>query len=289
VSEKPVADKASTKKPSPEAEKKVSAPKSVGNDPWSDKPFCTPLKVMEIRRRDKHGIQTPAVKSAWGWYRQIEVKKEPNSSETKLVFKNHDGVDFAAEPGSAVYNVFDGEFVSVRTSGDYGCCITISHQTKDLPTQQRAYLEALGCRTFQTFYAHLLVESDFIKNGKTQKPFFIKAGQLIAESGSSGNAIDMPNILKGAHLHFEARFSSAPKKTFDPLPLFNPVLIKDACRIYINKHLENPQKHPRFGCKKQGCDGCDVKIFKGDAEKMSGAFSINAALNLLESHSGTKN
>jgi murein DD-endopeptidase MepM/ murein hydrolase activator NlpD len=264
---------------SPTEEKKISVPKSVGKDAWSDKPWHMPLDVMEMRRRkprqkeDQH-----LMKSAFGFYRTQEGSGLP---------KEHGGIDFAAEPGSPVYNVFDGQFLYITTQKDvygkiigFGHYIVVLHQTKDLPSQQRKYLEARKIQCFRTLYAHLKFSTIHEKSPELKAGCFIKAGQLMALSGASGNADKMTDILNGAHLHFEARIGEKGKEVFDPLPLFKPALIKDACRIYINKHLENPQKHKPFVCDKKGCSGCSHVFLKELKQFEKPIYSINDALYL---------
>jgi murein DD-endopeptidase MepM/ murein hydrolase activator NlpD len=275
---KTVAEKPVTKKPTPEAEKKVSAPKHVGNDLWSDKPFCMPLKVMEMRRRNEYGALTHVMKSAFGCYRINRANRKP---------RKHGGIDFAAKLGTEVYNIFDGKFLEIKIERNskgqidgFGHYVIISHQTKDVPSQQRKYLEALGIKTFLAFYTHLTAPSDFLKSQESKKSIFVKAGELIGTSGASGNASDMKEIKTGAHLHFETRNATEDFATFDPLPLFNPSLIKDACCIYINKNLEDPQAHKPFICKKTGCSECHVDELDEIEKPVKKVFSINAALYL---------
>jgi hypothetical protein len=90
----------------------------------------------------------------------------------------------------------------------------------------------------------------------------------------------MTEIKTGAHLHFEARKIAKEITPFDPLPLFNPALIKDACLVYKNKHLEDPQEHQLFQCKRNACSECTYEVFKELKKPAKKVYSINSALYL---------
>ena len=94
----------------------------------------------------------------------------------------HQGVDLAVDNGYRCYAVDDGIVVNVSRGLDgYGWTITIKLHSG-----------------LYAFYAHL---SD-IRVKLNQK---VKAGEIIALSGSTGNAKGMTTVSKGAHLHFEVR------------------------------------------------------------------------------------
>lgn len=114
-----------------------------------------------------------------------------NSAKFGMVRKNadgtpraHQGTDFQANRGEAVYAVGDGVIVGVNLGLDgYGYTIT-------LKIDNEASLFA--------FYAHL--SEILVKVGEK-----VNSGQWIAKTGSTGNAKGMDTIARGGHLHFECR------------------------------------------------------------------------------------
>lgn len=109
----------------------------------------------------------------------------------------HDGLDFEAQTGAAVYAVADGTVVTVQSdpSRTYGLNITVEHQW--------------GCLTYQTRYAHL--SEIEVEEGES-----VKAEERIGRVGQTGNAT-------GPHLHlgFMARPYSLPdwpNDLADPTP-----------------------------------------------------------------------
>ena len=105
------------------------------------------------------------------------VRKNKNGAP-----RAHQGVDLAVDNGYRCYAVDDGIVVNVSRGLDgYGWTITIKLHSG-----------------LYAFYAHL---SD-IRVKLNQK---VKAGEIIALSGSTGNAKGMTTVSKGAHLHFEVR------------------------------------------------------------------------------------
>jgi murein DD-endopeptidase MepM/ murein hydrolase activator NlpD len=95
----------------------------------------------------------------------------------------HDGVDFEAETGDAVFAAADGRVTYAGRQKGYGKVIIIDHG-----------------REISTVYAHL-ADTDVRKGDP------VTAGQRIGRVGVSGNAT-------GSHLHFELRKSG---KAVDPL------------------------------------------------------------------------
>jgi murein DD-endopeptidase MepM/ murein hydrolase activator NlpD len=85
----------------------------------------------------------------------------------------HTGQDFAAPMGTPVRAAGDGTVVAAGWDGPYGRKMEILHPDGSV-----------------TYYAHLA--SFAVREGK------VRAGEVIAEMGSSGNST-------GPHLHFEAR------------------------------------------------------------------------------------
>ncbi|UNK49062.1 peptidoglycan DD-metalloendopeptidase family protein [Lysobacter sp. S4-A87] len=90
----------------------------------------------------------------------------------------HNGIDFAAPPGTAVHASADGVVARAAFSKDYGNLVLIDHGN--------------GCSTLYAHNERLLVH--------TGEP--IQAGQPIALVGSSGRST-------GPHLHFEVRHDGA--------------------------------------------------------------------------------
>ncbi len=86
----------------------------------------------------------------------------------------HNGIDFAAAPGTAVHATADGIVARAAYSKDYGNLVLIDHGN--------------GCSTLYAHNERLLVRAG--------EP--ILAGQPIALVGSSGRST-------GPHLHFEVR------------------------------------------------------------------------------------
>lgn len=97
----------------------------------------------------------------------------------------HDGLDIAAEEGTAVAAVRSGIVTEVRESATYGRMIR--YETED---------------GYEILYAHL--SEILVKNGEE-----IRQGQIIARSGNTG-------LSTGPHLHYGVRRGG---KAIDPLTL----------------------------------------------------------------------
>ncbi|CAH0336091.1 hypothetical protein FVB9288_01765 [Flavobacterium sp. CECT 9288] len=132
--------------------------------------WYNPLKKMELR----------------GWYRSGWL---PNESEYLLKTNvrdsgMHQGLDLYAPVGTTVYACVDG--VRVRVGPDvsetYGKTITI-----------KGFYEG---KEYYFFYAHLSERR--IKIGDK-----VKAGDIIGETGKTGNANNLSSKME--HLHFEVR------------------------------------------------------------------------------------
>jgi murein DD-endopeptidase MepM/ murein hydrolase activator NlpD len=110
------------------------------------------------------------------------VRKNANGS-----IRPHQGWDFAAAIGTAVYAIADGKVKSVANHGDYGLqiCIEFHHQ------QSKRY----------AFYAHLST----VTVGESDD---VKMDQHIGATGNTGNAKNLPHSED--HLHFEIRTKSQP-------------------------------------------------------------------------------
>ncbi|RDU66710.1 peptidase [Helicobacter didelphidarum] len=101
------------------------------------------------------------------------------------IYHIHTGIDMATPMNTPVYATADGviDWASNSGNGGYGKLVKISH--------------AFG---FRTYYAHL-------NDIKVQRGEFVKKGQLVALSGSTGTST-------GPHLHYEIRFLGQP---IDPI------------------------------------------------------------------------
>ncbi len=102
----------------------------------------------------------------------------------------HSGVDLAAVEGTPVYAASAGVAMVDDNPDGYGLFITVRRDDQ-----------------LSTVYGHLALV--LVESGDA-----IAAGQVIAESGSSGRST-------GPHLHFEVRVGGAP---VDPLPMVGPHL-----------------------------------------------------------------
>ena len=95
----------------------------------------------------------------------------------------HEGIDIAARKGSNIRAAAPGRVILAGWLGGYGRVVIVKHTGP-----------------YSSVYAHT-------SRNRVKKGQFVKAGQVIAEVGDSGNA-------KGAHLHFEIR---RDRKARDPL------------------------------------------------------------------------
>lgn len=91
----------------------------------------------------------------------------------------HEGLDFTAEPGTAIHAAAGGIVMSAEQTPDYGKIVKIDHGSG-----------------LETRYAH--ASKLLVKAGER-----VEKGQLIAEVGNTGRST-------GAHLHFEIRLNGAP-------------------------------------------------------------------------------
>ena len=98
-----------------------------------------------------------------------------NNGKTEL----HKGADLAAEEGSKIYAVYDGEVTTAENDASYGSYIILRHSDGT-----------------ETLYAHC--SQLLVKKGDK-----VSAGQEIAVIGSTGDA-------DGTHLHFELHKDGKP-------------------------------------------------------------------------------
>lgn len=115
----------------------------------------------------------------------------------------HQGVDLAVPNNYRCYAVDDGKVVFVKTTDDNG--------------YGRMLIIKLNSGLYVA-YAHL--KDILVKEGQT-----VKGGDVVALTGSSGNAKGMKNMAEGSHLHFEVRVAQHPGKglsgRLDPLKYFS--------------------------------------------------------------------
>lgn len=128
--------------------------------------YGDPVKNPEIRRNQASNLYGAGIRIYNG---------EP---------RNHQGFDYYAPVGTDVLSVKDGTVVQiVEGHKDYGTSVTIEHTDED-------------GNTVYSFYAHL---SEVGVNVNET----VAEGQVVAKSGTSGNAENMTG--KDQHLHFELR------------------------------------------------------------------------------------
>lgn len=102
--------------------------------------------------------------SSFGW------RIDPFTGERAM----HEGVDFAADPGTPIYTAAAGMVITAERHPDYGNMVEIDHGNE-----------------LTTRYAH--ASKILVKVGT-----LVRRGQKIAESGSTGRST-------GPHMHFEVR------------------------------------------------------------------------------------
>lgn len=146
----------------------------------------------------------------------IRGKSERNTFGMVRKFGNgsprpHQGWDLSASIGTPVYAIAGGNIEFVRNQGDYGVQVCLAFSFNGTP--------------YYAFYAHLQRTS--VIPGST-----VKIGSLIATSGNSGNARNLPRAED--HLHFEIRTTRnpgaglagrvSPLKIFGRCPLKAPIV-----------------------------------------------------------------
>lgn len=150
---------------------------------FSDIPYIadkTPVEIRDEKMREE-ASQT-AISFLWPC-EETEITCAFGSLE------NHAGIDIGHENGSEIYAAADGEVFFVSDDyNEYGACLSIDHGEQ-----------------FSSFYAHCseIYVEQFDK---------VKAGDLIAKTGSSGNST-------GPHLHFELRKGKTQLDPEDFLPV----------------------------------------------------------------------
>lgn len=155
--------------------------------------------------------------SSGGKNDRMEIAMFGNFAKRKS--KKHQGIDFFALTGTAIYAPLDCEVANVNTNNSYGQNITlkITGSSLEILKIRREFLDYQlaykdkgeiqyesfdeNSQIYYLFYAHL---SSITVNINDK----ILAGQIIGYSGNSGNAA----ATKNPHLHFEIRDNAnAPK------------------------------------------------------------------------------
>lgn len=144
--------------------------------------------------------------------------------------KEHQGLDLAAEPGTTVRAVANGTVHAApmpKSGADYGNTLVLEVGINDLPPKQAALFRRDNPKehTIGFFYAHLSEYEHEIQRDSEGNviPITVKAGDVIARTGCTGNAKGMTSIPLGAHLHFEVRQKALLRckhldNRVDPLP-----------------------------------------------------------------------
>ncbi len=124
----------------------------------------------------------PAIRPMNGYYsrRGIGVRLHPILN----IYRRHEGLDIAADPGTPIYAPADGVVEFAGRSGGYGVTIEINH----------GY-------SYRTLYGHL--SKSLVREGQR-----VKRGTLIARSGNTG-------LSSGPHLHYEVRKNGVPQNPLD--------------------------------------------------------------------------
>jgi murein DD-endopeptidase MepM/ murein hydrolase activator NlpD len=122
----------------------------------------------------------------------IRGKSEKNTFGMVRKFANgspkpHQGWDFSAAIGTAVYAISDGKVEFIKNHGDYGMQLCLSFN--------------LDGKKYYAFYAHLQTTSVTVNAT-------VEMDDLIGTTGNSGNASNLPHSED--HLHFEIRTQLHP-------------------------------------------------------------------------------
>ena len=134
-------------------------------------------RVKKLMVPTQHPVERGSLGSAFGW------RTDPFTGRSAL----HTGLDFQAEPGTAIAAAAGGVVVAAEAHFAYGYMVEVDHGN-DLITR----------------YAH--ASKLLVKKGD-----LVKRGQKIAEVGSTGRST-------GPHLHFEVMVQGVPQ---DPQKFLN--------------------------------------------------------------------
>jgi hypothetical protein len=134
-------------------------------------------RVKKLMVPTQHPVSVGSLGSSFGW------RIDPFSGRSAL----HTGLDFQAEPGTAIAAAAGGVVVAAEVHPQYGNMVEVDHGN-DLITR----------------YAH--ASRLLVKKGDV-----VKRGQNVAQVGSTGRST-------GPHLHFEVMVQGVPQ---DPMKFLN--------------------------------------------------------------------
>jgi murein DD-endopeptidase MepM/ murein hydrolase activator NlpD len=150
--------------------------------------------LMELARKEKAAIEAEKKKKNQVYYtggklgmpikdyKYVSSKFGPRTHPiTGEKGKQHNGIDFAANSGTAIYAAESGTVIVAQRMSGYGNTVIIDHGNG-----------------LWTLYAHIRNGGILVNAGDV-----VKKGQKIAEVGSTGNST-------GPHLHFEVRLNEKP-------------------------------------------------------------------------------
>jgi murein DD-endopeptidase MepM/ murein hydrolase activator NlpD len=126
----------------------------------------------------------PAIRPMNGYYSRQgpRVRLHPILN----IYRRHEGIDIAADPGTPIYAPADGVVEYTGRSGGFGIAIELNHGF-----------------AYRTLFGHL--SKALVREGQR-----VKRGTLIARSGNTG-------LSSGPHLHYEVRKNGVPQ---NPLEYF---------------------------------------------------------------------
>ena len=139
--------------------------------------------ASEYWGRGAEWVKERLIRAPLAAYTRITSEFGSRFHPIKKRVRHHDGVDFAAAPGTAVYSAGDGVVASAGWQGGYGKAIVIRHPSGT-----------------ETLYGHLSAIG--VVNGQK-----VTMGRVIGQVGSTGQST-------GPHLHYEVRRNGTP---VDPL------------------------------------------------------------------------
>lgn len=160
----------------------------------------TEIDPMTANLVEQTAVSFDTGEPSWGW---LQGSGEALTGETALfpvagvitsgfgyrihpitgALEDHPGVDIAAQEGTPIPSVSEGEVVLAGNNGGYGLCVIVAH------------------KGFQSVYGH--ASKLLVTVGQT-----VRSGERIAEVGDTG-------VSTGPHLHFEVRQNGSP---VDPTP-----------------------------------------------------------------------